>query len=151
MFYPIISVKNHFENISVTYYQFSGESANSFFIVRHSNVRLITLTGNQVGPPTDTREKMASKQCKINHFFLPAREQTTHEMCSIIVNTAVKCNHQGENVRQEMEKWKGMYSWLLLSHYENENMRLKCDLCSQYNIKSVWASEGTPNIQNVGN
>ena len=95
---------------------------------------------------------MASKQCKINHFFLPTREQTTHEMCSTIVNdivnTAVKCNHRGENVRQEtLEKWKGMYSWLLLSHDENENTRLKCDVCSQYNIKSVWASEGTPNIQ----
>ena len=94
---------------------------------------------------------MASKQCKINHFFLPIREQETHEMCSIIVNTAVKCNHRGENVRQETEKWKGMQSSLLLSHYENENTHLKCDLCSQYNIKSVWASEGTPNIQNAGN
>ena len=36
-------------------------------------------------------------------------------------------------------------------HCENENTGLKCDLCSQYNIKSVWASEGTPNIQNAGN
>ena len=73
-------------------------------------------------------------------------------MCFIIAITAVKCNHRGENVRQETENWNGIYSRLLLSHYENENTRLKCDLCSQYNIKSVWAAlEGAPNIQNGGN
>ena len=76
------------------------------------------------------------------------------EICAKIVNDIVSAvtsrghHHGGDTVKKEtVAKWQGMYPWLIVDRDQNDNLRLKCGLCAKFNTKSVWASDGSPNIQ----
>ena len=40
-----------------------------------------------------------------------------------------------------------MFHPFLVERDQYQNIRMKCKLCTKHNIKTIWASEGTPNIQ----
>lgn len=99
-----------------------------------------------------------SAQNSITKYFPSVSSPpSAHEICASIVTDILKTAidsvlpgrcHQGDSVKKDtLKKWECMFPWLLIEQDINQNLRMKCKLCTKYNIKTVWATEGTPNIQ----
>ena len=80
-------------------------------------------------------------------------EQIAKGIVSDIINEVIsQANkpHDGNFVkRKTLDGWEKSFPWLETVDHENESgtFRLTCALCREFKMNTVWAKDGTPNIQ----
>ena len=97
-------------------------------------------------------------QLKLSAFFKPtsAKEITADkivkgilgDLISNVVESTSKKKHDGTKLNDKtLKTWKSSFPWLKTFNDDSGALRLRCDVCTQYNVKSVWNTEGTTNVQ----
>lgn len=70
----------------------------------------------------------------------------------LIISCTDQCDqkvkkHSGSTVSvKTIQSWMSKFSWLIVSG-EGIDKRLKCSICTERKVTSIWAGEGSPNIQ----
>ena len=64
-------------------------------------------------------------------------------------NTRLNQRHPASADDKTLEKWKLNYLWLIVVKTDS-GVRLKCSVCSEAKFNSIWAEEGSGNIQKTG-
>ena len=104
---------------------------------------------------------MASQKKLSDFFTFKSKASITPEcivksiiddLIPVVVRGNVK-HHDGQKVTEKtLKNWEKGFPWLSVKH-ETESrtgesvIRLKCKLCSEHRMKTVWAIEGTTNVQ----
>ncbi|XP_060596481.1 zinc finger protein 862-like [Ruditapes philippinarum] len=92
-------------------------------------------------------------QKKIFNFFQSTEKSNSLVLVKGILNDLVSdviiknSSKKHETVNDKtLEKWKQNYPWLIVSTM-HEKKTLKCKLCSEFKTSTIWAKDGTTNIQ----
>ena len=64
--------------------------------------------------------------------------------------TKIKQLHDGNRVSEKtLSSWKNNFPWLKINTagLADSVVRLKCSICEEFKMKTIWADEGTANVQ----
>ena len=102
-------------------------------------------------------EKKSCPKIKLSCFFFKptsAKEITADkivkgslaDLISNVVASTYKTKHDSTNLNDKtLKTWKSSFPWL--TSFNDDSGALRCDVCTKYNVKSVWKTEDKINVQ----